>query len=92
MLFRSPFGTRSSIERIVAKLAEKHWMFQDPAAADRIRMCGDCRVVVQFAAQDNPLAGGDRPLPRTTDDYLREREEIEAARARVKREKGEGSA
>jgi hypothetical protein len=66
-------------------------MFKDAGAADRIRMCEDCRVVVQFAAQDNPLAGGDRPLPRTTDDYLREREEIEAARARVKREKKDGS-
>jgi ferredoxin len=82
-----PFGTRSSIERIVEKLAEKHWMFKDAGAADRIRMCEDCRVVVQFAAQDNPLAGGERPLPRTTDDYLREREEIEAARAEVKRAK-----
>jgi ferredoxin len=87
-----PFGTRSSIERIVEKLAEKHWMFQDSAAVDRIRMCEDCRVVVQFEAQDNPLRGGERPLTRTTDDYLREREEIEAARARIKREKDGGSA
>jgi ferredoxin len=89
-----PFGTRSSIERIVEKLAEKHWMFKDSAAVDRIRMCEDCRVVVQFEAQDNPLAGADRPRPRTTDDYLRERAEIEAARAKVKREKersGDGS-
>jgi ferredoxin len=86
-----PFGTKSSIERIVAKLAEKHWMFQDAAAVDRIRMCEDCRVVAQFEAQNNPLAGGDRPKPRTTDDYLREREEIEAARAKVKREREEGS-
>ena len=84
-----PFGTRSSIERIVEKLAEKHWMFQDPTAADRIRMCGDCRVVVQFEAKDNPLTGADRPVPRTTDDHLREREEIEAAHAKIKREKGE---
>ena len=84
-----PFGTRSSIERIVEKLAEKHWMFQDSAAVDRLRMCEDCRVVVQFEAKDNPLAGADRPRPRTTDDYLREREEIEAARAKIKREKGE---
>lgn len=86
-----PFGTRSSIEKIVEKLAEKHWMFKDAGAADRIRMCDDCRVVVQFEAQDNPLAGGDRPMPRTTDDYLREREEIEAARTKVKRERDEKS-
>jgi hypothetical protein len=50
-------------------------------------MCEDCRVVVQFEAKDNPLAGSDRPLPRTTDDYLREREEIEAARAKVKKDR-----
>jgi ferredoxin len=85
-----PFGTKSSIERIVEKLAEKHWMFQDSAAIDRLRMCEDCRVVVQFEAQDNPLAGAARPITRTTDDYLREREEIEAARAKVKREKDSG--
>jgi ferredoxin len=88
----TPFGTRSSIERIVEKLAEKHWMFPDSAAVDRIRMCEDCRVVVQFEARDNPLAGGARPKPRTTDDYLREREEIEAARARIKGEKNGESA
>ncbi|MGH6917630.1 MAG: hypothetical protein ACREJ0_07990 [Geminicoccaceae bacterium] len=58
---------------------------------EQVRMCDDCRVVAQFEARDNPLAGGDRPIPRTTDDYLREREEIEA-RARVKREKDDGSA
>jgi hypothetical protein len=65
-------------------------MFQDSAAVDRIRMCEDCRVVVQFEAP-NPMAGAPRPVPRTTDDYLRERDEIEAARARVKRDKTEGS-
>jgi ferredoxin len=81
-----PFGTRSSIERIVEKLAEKHWMFEDSAAVDRIRMCEDCRVVVQFEATDNPLAAGPRPKTRTTDDYLRERREIETARQKFKDE------
>jgi ferredoxin len=85
-----PFGTRSSIERIVEKLGEKHWMYQDAAKLDRIRMCNDCRVIVQFEATDNPLAGPPRPLPRTTQDYLREREEIEAARAKVKAGHGNG--
>jgi ferredoxin len=87
-----PFGTRASIEKIVEKLGEKHWMFKDSSAIDRIRMCDDCRVVVQFEAQDNPLAAGPRPQTRTTDDYLRERAEIEAARARVKAEREEGDA
>ncbi|MDX1541864.1 MAG: 4Fe-4S binding protein, partial [Geminicoccaceae bacterium] len=81
-----PFGTRSSIEKIVQKLAASHAMFADPAALERIRMCEDCRVVVQFEVRDNPLAAAARPRPRTTDDYLREREEIEAARRRQREE------
>jgi ferredoxin len=85
-----PFGTRSSIERIVEKLGARHWMYQDSAAIDRIRMCDDCRVIVQFEAKGNPLAGAERPRPRTTDDYLRERAEIEAARQKLKDERGEG--
>ena len=70
-----PFGTRSSIERIVARLGEKHWMFNDAAATERIRMCQDCRVVAQFETSDNPFAAGPRPRPRTTEDELRERAE-----------------
>lgn len=64
-----PFGTKGSIERIVAKLAGRHAMFASGAAVDLIRMCEDCRVVAQFEMQ-NPLAGPPRPRPRTTDDYL----------------------
>lgn len=86
----TPFGTRSAIEKIVAKLASKHWMFEDSAAVDRIRMCEDCRVIVQFDAPGNPFAAAARPNPRTTEDYLRERAEIEAARARVKPERDDG--
>ena len=51
-------------------------------------MCDDCRVIAQFEVTDNPLAGGPRPKTRTTDDYLRERAEIEAARAKLKAERG----
>jgi ferredoxin len=87
-----PFGTRSSIERIVEKLSAKHWMFQDSAAVDRIRMCDDCRVVAQFEATNNPFASTPRPNPRTTADYLREREELEAARRRIQERDGTGSA
>ena len=77
---QKPFGTKSSIEKIAAMLGEKHSMFQDKSAIDRIRMCDDCRVVVQFEVGDNPMAGPAKTPVRTTDDYLREREEIEAAR------------
>ena len=38
-----PFGTLRAIENIVSKLA-RHSAFQG-AAADRLKMCGDCRVI-----------------------------------------------
>ncbi len=83
-----PFGTRSSIERIHAQLASRHSMFQDSRTIDRIKMCDDCRVVDQFSDPTDPFAGPPRPLPRTTDDDLREREaEIEEARAKLKAER-----
>lgn len=69
-----PFGTKGSIERILAKLGEKHSMFASKAAAERIKMCNDCRVVAQFDSGNDPFAGAPRPLTRTTDDDLRERE------------------
>ncbi len=78
-----PFGMRSAIEKVVEKLAGKHSMFQDSAAVDRIRMCEDCRVIVQFERGAEPLAGPGRPVPRTTEDYTRERE-IQATRAALK--------
>ncbi len=74
-----PFGTKGSIERIVQQLAGKHAMFQDGAAIERIKMCQDCRVISQFEDESQPMAGAERPLVRTTDDYLRERAEQEAA-------------
>ena len=87
---QKPFGTKSSIEKIVAMLGEKHAMFQDSSAIDRIRMCEDCRVIVQFEVGDNPLAGPAPTPVRTTEDYLREREEIEAARRKAEEEGGKG--
>jgi ferredoxin len=86
---QKPFGTKSSIEKIVQMLGEKHSMFQDSSAIDRIRMCEDCRVVVQFEVEDNPLAGPAKRPVRTTDDYLREREEIEQAKRDLKNSDGE---
>lgn len=69
-----PFASKSTIEKMVNTLAEKHWMFQG-AAAERLKMCEDCRVQAQFATDDGPFKLGQRPVPRTTEDYLREREE-----------------
>ncbi|MBK1699294.1 4Fe-4S binding protein [Rhodovibrio salinarum] len=64
-----PFGVESSIRRIADQLAEKHWMFQRPDQVERIMMCDDCRVVVQFESGDTPYKHGEVPRPRTTDDY-----------------------
>jgi ferredoxin len=47
-----PFGTLKGIESMLGKLAG-HSMFQG-AAADRLKMCGDCRVVDLYSA-DNEI-------------------------------------
>ena len=64
-----PFGVKSSIDKIAAQLSGRHWMFKDPAITDRIRMCGDCRVIAQTRKGLDPYAGPERPLTRTTEDY-----------------------
>lgn len=64
-----PFGTQSTIDKVAAQLEGKHWMFRDPAIADRIRMCGDCRMVDQARAGLDPYAGAPRPRTRMTEDY-----------------------
>jgi ferredoxin len=69
---RKPFGVKSSVEHVVAKLANKHWMFESPERLDLIRMCEDCRVAYVSEKEFDPY--GPAPAPaRTTDDYLRER-------------------
>jgi ferredoxin len=83
-----PFGVKQSIERVVEQLAGKHYMFEADDQVERIKMCDDCRELVQFDRKDNPLAGAPRPMPRTTDDDLRERE-IEEARAKLLAERAE---
>lgn len=69
-----PFGTQSTITAIVARMAG-HAMFSDKGALDRLKMCSDCRVIDMAETASDPFAAGSRPMPRTTDDYLREREE-----------------
>ncbi|NWG26328.1 MAG: 4Fe-4S dicluster domain-containing protein [Pseudorhodoplanes sp.] len=70
------FGVRSTIERVAAKLEGKHWMYKGSAKRlDLIRMCDDCRVAAVTAADFDPYAAP-RPNARTTEDYLREREEL----------------
>jgi ferredoxin len=69
-----PFGVKSTIEKVTAKLADKHWMFKDaPERLDLIRMCDDCRVAYVTEKEFDPYAAP-RPRARTTEDYLRERD------------------
>ena len=71
-----PFGVKSSVERVVAKLEGKHWMYKDSKKRlDVIRMCDNCRVEAMAEEQFDPFAGPRRAPVRTTEDYFREREE-----------------
>ena len=45
-----PFGTLKAIESMLGKLAG-HAMFQGPAA-DRLKMCSDCRVIDIYSAEN----------------------------------------
>jgi ferredoxin len=70
-----PFGVKSTIDRVVAKLEGKHWMYSSSSRRiDVIKMCDDCRV--GFVAEEafDPY-GTPLQTVRTTDDYLRERDE-----------------
>ncbi len=72
----TPFGVKSTVERVIAKLEGQHWMFKDSKKRlDVIRMCADCRVNAMAKDNFDPFATTPRPLVRTTDDYLREREQ-----------------
>jgi ferredoxin len=71
----TPFGVKSSVERVVASLEGKHWMYKDSQKRlDVIKMCADCRVAAMAEENFDPFGGPARPRLRTTDDYLRERE------------------
>ncbi len=69
----APFGVKSTIETIVAKLEDKHWMFKGSDNVKLIQMCDDCRVNAQYHQESSPFKMGDRPTVRTTDDYLKDR-------------------
>lgn len=69
-----PFGVKSTIERVVAKLEGKHWMYKGSSRRlDVIKMCDDCRVAAATEEGFDPY-GVQKPHARTTDDYLRERD------------------
>ncbi len=84
-----PFGVKSTIERVTAKLEGRHWMFKGSAKRlDLIKMCEDCRVAAVTEEDFDPYATP-RPAPRTSEDYLRERERLKRE-YEAREPKGEG--
>jgi ferredoxin len=83
-----PFGVASTIERMVEKLSDHAMFADDPAALERIRMCDDCRVIEQFEVPA-PMASRPKPITRTTEDDLRERELADARAAHERAQKAE---
>ncbi len=85
-----PFGTKKTIERITGRLTG-HSMFRSQAQLDLIRMCDDCRVEAQFrmSSANDPMAHGERPRVRTTEDYLAEREAANGQAANGTESKGQ---
>jgi ferredoxin len=70
---RKPFGVKSTIEHVLAKLADKHWMFKNaPERLELIKMCEDCRVGFISEKDFDPYAAPRAPV-RTTEDYLHDR-------------------
>lgn len=49
-----PFGTRSMVAGMLAKLAG-HSMFATEEARNRLKMCGDCRVVDMMTSNDSEV-------------------------------------
>jgi ferredoxin len=84
-----PFGVKSTIERVTAKLEGRHWMYAGSAKRlEMIKMCENCRVAAVTEEEFDPY--GPPRAPRTSEDYLRERErlkaEYEASKGEPKRE------
>ncbi len=71
----TPFGVRSSIERIIEKLAGNNPMFADSEATRLLQMCDDCRVRAQFHMENSPLKGAEPPRVHSTDDERKRRRE-----------------
>lgn len=54
----APFASREMVDAITRKLAA-HWMYQEPSARARLRMCRDCRIrSIYESRKKSPAAGG----------------------------------
>lgn len=70
-----PFGTQRAVERVMARLAAMdNPHLSDPKRISLLRYCEDCRVIAltQDASADAPFALGSAPVPRVTEDYLKD--------------------
>lgn len=65
----TPFGTKATVEKVVERL-QGHSMFADSEQLKLIQMCDNCRVETLANSKNDPFRGADRPMVRTTDDYL----------------------
>ena len=60
----TPFGVKSSVERVAAKLEGKHWMYKDSKTRlDLVKMCADCRVQVTAEENFDPFGAPTAPAP-----------------------------
>lgn len=75
-----PFGVKSTIEKVTAKLEGQHWMFAGEGAKrlELVKMCEDCRIEASFNEAVDPYGAPPRPKVRTSDDYFAERAAREA--------------
>ncbi len=71
----SLFGVKSTVERIMEKLAGSHPMFATSDQAKMIQMCDDCRVQAQFHSEESPFASKPKPKVVTTEDYFGKRKD-----------------
>src|SRR6202008_1209867 len=63
-----PFGVKSSIERVVARLEGKHWMYAGSAnRLDVIKMCEDCRVAFLAEERFEPYGVPSQTVRTTAD-------------------------
>lgn len=75
-----PFGTKSSVEHVLAKLGGQHSMFQNEDTIQLIKMCDDCRIETQAMGANDPFAQGTPPRIRTTEDYLAAEDAVKAGK------------
>jgi ferredoxin len=60
-----PFGVKSTIERLTAKLQNQGWMYKgSPRRLDVIKMCDDCRVAFVWEEKFEPHAEQAQAQPR----------------------------